>query len=154
MNATRFLKGLSNKLSQCTHNKRLKSEQKQLALFRTSTIIANYFCALTAAFKESELKPVVVTLCGSTKFKDEFIKANADETMAGKIVLSVGGFDHAEGVTLTDSQREMLGKLHEHKIDMSDEILVINVDGYIGKSTRHEIEYARQRGIKVRFLEQ
>ena len=100
------------------------------------------------------MKPVVVTLCGSTKFKNEFIDANATETMAGKIVLSVGGFDHAEGVTLTDSQREMLGKLHEHKIDMADEILVINVGGYIGESTRHEIEYARQRGKKVRFLEQ
>lgn len=99
------------------------------------------------------MKPVVVTLCGSTKFKNEFINVNASETMAGKIVLSVGGFDHAEGVTLTDSQRKMLGKLHEHKIDMSDEILVINVGGYIGKSTSHEIEYARQRGKKVRFLE-
>lgn len=100
------------------------------------------------------MKPIVVTLCGSTRFKKEFMSANASETMAGKIVLSVGGFDHAEGITLSDSQREMLGKLHKHKIDMSDEILVINVGGYIGESTRHEIEYARQLGVKIRYLEQ
>ena len=43
------------------------------------------------------MKPVVVTLCGSTNFKNEFIDAYASETMAGKIVLSVGSFDHAEG---------------------------------------------------------
>jgi hypothetical protein len=100
------------------------------------------------------VKPVVVTLCGSTKFKNAFIEANATETMAGKIVLSVGGFDHAEGIVLTQSQRQMLGKLHEHKIDMSDEILVLNVGGYIGESTKHEIEYARQFGKNVRFLEE
>jgi len=103
--------------------------------------------------KETEVKPIVVTLCGSTKFKREFMQANASETMAGKIVLSVGGFDHVEGVTLTDSQREMLGKLHMHKIDMADEILVLNVGGYIGESTRSEIEYAQQCGKHVRFLE-
>ncbi|WP_119394671.1 hypothetical protein [Salinibius halmophilus] len=99
------------------------------------------------------MKPVVVTLCGSTKFKEAFIEANASETMAGKIVLSVGGFDHAEGVVLTQTQQEMLGKLHEHKIDMSDEILVLNVGGYIGDSTKNEIEYARKLGKIVRFLE-
>lgn len=99
------------------------------------------------------MKPVVVTLCGSTKFKEAFIEANATETMSGKIVLSVGGFDHAEGVVLTESQREMLGKLHEHKIDMSDEILVLNVGGYIGDSTKHEIDYAHKLGKSVRFLE-
>lgn len=55
--------------------------------------------------------------------------------------------------TCLASQRKMLGKLHEYKIDMSDEILVINVAGYIGESTKHEVEYARQRGISVRFLE-
>ncbi|GGX63902.1 hypothetical protein [Saccharospirillum salsuginis] len=96
------------------------------------------------------MKPLVVTLCGSTKFKQAFIDANFNETMTGNIVLSVGGFEHTD---LTNDEKNMLGALHKRKIDMSDEILVINIGGYIGKSTEEEIEYARQRGKGVRFLE-
>ena len=99
------------------------------------------------------MKPIVVTLCGSTKFKKEFIDANLIETMAGKIVLSVGGFGHVDDIEISESERKMLGLLHKHKIDMSDEILVLNVGGFIGESTKDEIEYARQHGKNVRFLE-
>ncbi len=99
------------------------------------------------------MKPLVVTLCGSTKFKKAFIDANFNETMAGNIVLSVGGFDHADGIKVTENDKKMLANLHKHKIDMSDEILVINVGGYIGDSTKEEIEYARQCAKHVRFLE-
>ena len=99
------------------------------------------------------MKPLIVTLCGSIRFKQEFIDANINETLAGSIVLSVGGFGHADNVSLTEKEKEMLGTLHKQKIDMSDEILVLNVGGYIGKSTESEIEYARQQGKGVRFLE-
>ena len=99
------------------------------------------------------MKPLVVTLCGSTKFKKEFIDTNFNETMEGHIVLTVGGFGHADNVSITESEMQMLGNLHKRKIDMSDEILVINVGGYIGKNTEEEIEYARQCGKHVRFLE-
>ena len=99
------------------------------------------------------MKPTIVTLCGSTRFKQAFIDANFNETMAGNIVLTVGGFDHADGVEVTESQRQMLATLHKHKIDMSDEILVINVGGYIGDSTQSEILYAQERGKNVRYLE-
>ena len=99
------------------------------------------------------MKPTVVTLCGSTKFKKEFIEANFNETMAGNIVLSVGGFDHADQVTISTQKRQMLAQLHKHKIDMSDEILVINVGSYIGDSTRAEIDYAQRSGKRIRFLE-
>jgi hypothetical protein len=99
------------------------------------------------------VKPLVVTLCGSIKFENAFIDANLNETMAGNIVLSVGGFGHGIDVTLTDEEKQMLGALHKRKIDMSDEILVLNVGGYIGKSTEGEIAYARQHGKRVRFLE-
>ena len=103
----------------------------------------------------------VITLCGSTRFKDEFMKAQKDLTLAGNIVINVGLFGHSgdhevwenmdEG-TLTKT-KEMLDDMHKRKIDMADEIYVINVGGYIGSSTKSEIEYAKASGKVVRFLE-
>lgn len=103
----------------------------------------------------------VITLCGSTKFKDEFLKAQKDLTLKGNIVISVGLFGHSgdfevwenmdEG-TLTKT-KEMLDDMHKRKIDMADEIFVINVNGYIGDSTKSEIEYAIKTGKKVNYLE-
>ena len=103
----------------------------------------------------------VITLCGSTKFKDEFMKAQKDLTLKGNIVISVGLFGHSgdwevwenmdEG-TLTKT-KEMLDDMHKKKIDMADEIFVINVGGYIGSSTKSEIEYAIKTGKKVNYLE-
>ena len=104
----------------------------------------------------------VITLCGSTKFKDEFLKAQKDLTLKGNIVISVGLFGHSgdfevwenmdEG-TLTKT-KEMLDDIHKRKIDMADEIFVINVNGYIGDSTKSEIEYAIKTGKKVNYLEE
>lgn len=104
----------------------------------------------------------VITLCGSTKFKDEFIAAQKRLTLAGNIVISVGLFGHSgdgevweamdEG-TLTKT-KEMLDDMHKRKIDMADEIFVINVGGYIGSSTRSEIAYAQATGKPVRYLEE
>ena len=103
----------------------------------------------------------VITLCGSTRFRREFEEANKRLTLAGNIVISVGLFGHSgdkevwenmdEG-TLTRT-KEMLDDMHKRKIDMADEVYVINVGGYIGDSTRSEIEYARKTGKKVRYLE-
>lgn len=103
----------------------------------------------------------VITLCGSTRFKDEFMEANKRLTLEGNIVISVGLFGHSgdnevwedmdEG-TLTRT-KEMLDDIHKRKIDMADEIFVINVGGYIGDSTRSEIDYALKHGKIVRFLE-
>lgn len=103
----------------------------------------------------------VITLCGSTKFKNEFLKAQKDLTLKGNIVISVGLFGHSgdsevwenmdEG-TLTKT-KEMLDDMHKRKIDMADEIFVINVDGYIGESTKSEIEYAIYTNKKVNYLE-
>lgn len=101
------------------------------------------------------MKPIIVTLCGSTKFKDEFIQANFHETMQGKIVLTVGWFSHADAEVYypTEEEKAMLDGLHKRKIDLSDEVLILNVGGYIGESTRSELEYARQRGKLIRYLE-
>ena len=108
-----------------------------------------------------EGKYKVITLCGSTRFKDEFLEAQKRLTLEGNIVISVGLFGHSgdnevwenmdEG-TLTKT-KEMLDDMHKRKIDMADEIYVINVGGYIGESTRSEIEYARQNGKGIEYLE-
>lgn len=97
--------------------------------------------------------PKIVCLCGSTKFKDAYTKANADLTMQGVIVLSVGLFGHADSIDLTEADKTMLDKLHLQKIDVADEILVLNVGGYIGNSTKREIVYATMTGKKVNYLE-
>ncbi len=94
----------------------------------------------------------VVTLCGSTKFKDEFMKQQKRLTLEGKIVISVGMFGDS-GDTITEEQKIMLDDMHKCKIDMADTIFVINVGGYIGQSTKSEIEYAHARNKGVDYLE-
>ena len=104
----------------------------------------------------------VITLCGSTRFKNEFMEVQKRLTLEGNIVISVGLFGHSgdnevwenmdEG-TLTKT-KEMLDEMHKRKIDMADEIFVINVGGYIGSSTRSEIEYAQATRKTVRYLEE
>lgn len=93
----------------------------------------------------------VVTLCGSTKFKEEFLQIQKELTLKGYIVLSVGLFGHS-GDPITNEIKEMLDNMHKRKIDMSDEIFVINKGGYIGSSTRSEIDYATQQGKKITYL--
>ena len=97
----------------------------------------------------------VITLCGSTKFKDAFMEAQKRLTLEGNIVISVGMFGHSgDDEVWTEGTKAMLDDMHKRKIDMADEIYVINVGGYIGESTRSEIEYARKNGKKVQFLEE
>lgn len=96
----------------------------------------------------------VITLCGSTKFKDAYIKAHKDLTLKGNIVISVGLFGHSgDDEVWTEGTKAMLDDMHKRKIDMADEIFVINVGGYIGESTKSEIEYAKKNGRKVNYLE-
>ena len=96
----------------------------------------------------------VITLCGSTRFKDQFLEAQKRLTLAGNIVISVGLFGHSgDDEVWTEGTKEMLDDMHKRKIDMADRIYVINVNGYIGSSTRSEIEYARKKGKQVLFLE-
>lgn len=96
------------------------------------------------------IKPTVVTLCGSTKFKDEFMEWDRKLTLAGAIVLKPGVFHHS-GDPMTEEQKTVLDKLHKHKILMSDMIFVINKDNYIGKSTQSEIDFAETLDIPVIF---
>ena len=103
----------------------------------------------------------VITLCGSTRFKDDFMRVQKELTLKGNIVISVGLFGHSGDDEVWDGMdegtlsktKEVLDDMHKRKIDMADEIFVINVGGYIGNSTRSEIEYAIKNGKKVNYLE-
>lgn len=95
----------------------------------------------------------IVTLCGSTRFKEQFMQAQKELTLQGCIVISVGLFGHAgDAEVWTEGTKAMLDDMHLRKIDLADEIFVINVDGYIGESTRREIAYAKQTGKPVHYL--
>ncbi len=104
-------------------------------------------------------RPTIVCLCGSTRFGDAFKQVNLDETLAGRIVLSIGCNmrDDDLFVHLSEDERAVikgkLDELHKRKIDLADEILVLNVGGYVGQSTRSEIIYAFEHGKTVRWLE-
>ena len=96
----------------------------------------------------------IVTLCGSTRFKEQFFDAQKRLTLEGCIVISVGLFGHSGDEEVWKfGTKEMLDDMHKRKIDMADEIFVINVGGYIGESTRSEIAYAEKTGKKVNYLE-
>ncbi len=96
----------------------------------------------------------IVCLCGSTRFKQQFQEHNLKETLAGKIVLSVGCYMHSDPeLGITDEQKKKLDELHLRKIDLADEVLILNVGGYIGESTRRELQYAERQGKKICFLE-
>ena len=96
----------------------------------------------------------VITLCGSTRFKEEFLEAQKRLTLEGNIVISVGLFGHSgDDVVWTEGVKDMLDRQHLAKIDLADEIFVINVGGYIGDSTRREIAYAEFKGKTISYLE-
>lgn len=109
---------------------------------------------------EAITRPIIVCLCGSTRFWRLFQQAGLAETMAGRIVLSIGaasGTDDEHFGNLPreeyDRVKEMLDQLHMEKIKIADEVLILNLEGYIGESTARELAYARQIGKRVRFWE-
>ncbi|MFN8239454.1 MAG: hypothetical protein U0X39_01725 [Bacteroidales bacterium] len=95
----------------------------------------------------------IITLCGSTRFRDEFLAEQKRLTLEGNIVISVGLFGHSgDGEAMDPSTKLMLDDMHKRKIDLADEIFVINPGGYIGSSTRSEIDYAGSTGKGVSYL--
>ena len=95
----------------------------------------------------------IITLCGSIKFKDEFMKVQEKLTLDGNIVLTPNFFNNIKKEEIDLETKRMLDEMHKQKIDMSDEIYVINFGGYIGESTKNEIEYAKTKGKKVSYME-
>ncbi len=104
-------------------------------------------------------KPTIVCLCGSTRFSEAFREANLRETLAGRIVLSIGCDTKSDGELFgTDEEKAaikvMLDELHLRKIDLADEVFFLNVGGYMGESTRREYMYATNHGKVIRYLEE
>jgi hypothetical protein len=97
----------------------------------------------------------ITTLCGSVRFKEAFDTVNKELTLAGWIVLQPGVWEH-EKLHAQDAQmaliKDELDSLHHEKILMSDSVVIINVCGYIGKSTFSELLYARKQGKDVFWL--
>ena len=93
--------------------------------------------------------PQIITLCGSTRFKENFLEAARDLTLQGWIVLMPGVFGHADNVCLTEDEKEKLDELHLEKIRLSNAIFILNIGGYIGDSTKREIAFAESHNIPV-----
>ncbi len=105
-------------------------------------------------------RPTIVCLCGSTRFWRTFQQAGLQETLAGKIVLSIGAAsgtddDHFGNLPRDEYDRvkSMLDELHMRKIELADEVLILNVGGYIGESTRNELNHAVKSGKCIRYWE-
>ena len=95
----------------------------------------------------------VITLCGSIKFKEEFLKIQEKLTLNGNIVLTPNFFQSIKKEDINEQTKKMLDEMHKQKIDMSYAIYVINVNGYIGESTKNEIEYAKSKNKEILYLE-
>lgn len=105
--------------------------------------------------------PTIVCLCGSTRFWRTFQEASLRETLAGKIVLSIGAASGTDDEHFGNMPREeydrvktMLDELHMRKIELADEVLILNCGGYIGESTARELAHARELGKVIRFWEE
>lgn len=104
--------------------------------------------------------PKIICLCGSTRFQKEFQDAALRETLENKIVLSVGAMHHSDTELFAEFSEDQfkavkskLDALHFKKIELADEVLILNVGGYIGESTRNELNHALKLGKHIRFLE-
>jgi hypothetical protein len=138
------------------------SQFKELyAAVTEASIVLRAGCRLAnaiSAIRRLPPMPKIVCLCGSTKFKDAFLEANKELTHQGNIVLTVGSLPDNRGTQSSEDifgeeVKQMLDQLHKRKIDLADEVFVLNVGGYIGSSTRGEIEYAVATGKPVSYLE-
>lgn len=101
--------------------------------------------------EKKENFPEVITLCGSTKFKEQFLEAQKKLTLEGKIIISVGLFGHADKEENVWENKSMLDNLHLRKIDLADSIMVIDINNYIGESTQREIKYAQLNNKRIYY---
>ncbi len=100
---------------------------------------------------------LVVCLCGSVRFKKEFLEAAQKLEFEGRIVVMPNVLSKAYGIQLTAEQRELLVDIHNQKLKMCDEVYVVDAPGdngepYIGDSTKTEIAYAQQLKKPIRYL--
>ena len=93
----------------------------------------------------------VVTICGSYKLKKEMIDIAEKLTLEGNCVLMPNELSRNSKDDYTLEEALMIDKMHKEKIKLSDAILVVNVNGYIGSSTKSEIEYAKNLNKEIMY---
>ena len=91
-----------------------------------------------------------ITLCGSLKFQKEMMSIAEKMALEGNCIFTPV-YPVIENYERTDEQLRMLKEAHFKRIKLSDAILVINIDNYIGNSTNLEIEYAKKLGKEIIF---
>lgn len=96
----------------------------------------------------------IITICGSLKFKNEILAISEKLELAGNVVIAPIYPTNEDKDAYTEEEVEILDKMHKEKIKISDAIYVVNVDGYIGSSTKSEIEFAQKLGKEIIYLEQ
>lgn len=98
------------------------------------------------------MKRKVVTICGSVRFWNKIQEMSERLELENEYVV-IGIIPHVIDRDLTEYEKDLLGELHRIKIDLSDAIFVVNVDGYIGESVKKEIKYAKQKEKEIIYLE-
>jgi hypothetical protein len=133
----------------------IELRRQYASMVTKANIRAEEITTLTARFTAP-----IVCICGSTRFRQAWVWENARLTQEGYIVLAVGLWGHHNGggnvlgVELTDERKARLDELHKRKIDLCEWVWVLDIGGYIGDSTRSEIEYAEKIGRPLRYLSQ
>lgn len=95
----------------------------------------------------------IITICGSSKFKDEILTAQRELELDGNMVFIDGVFEHADKLEIMSEEKQFIEQIHLEKILISDAIYVVNKDGYIGESTKQEIEYAKEHNKEIMYME-
>ncbi len=118
------------------------------------------YCKICDAKHEMENRPEIVCLCGSTRFGEVFRRIEFEETLAGRIVLTIGCNMKSDidlfgemAEPVKEAIKGRLDELHLRKIDLADTVKILNVNGYIGQSTKRELEYAKDHNKRIVFLE-
>lgn len=97
--------------------------------------------------------PLKIAIIGSTRFKEFHLGAMQRETLKGKIVLCAGFFHHRDNVPISSDDKKRLDELAMHKIEMADEVFVVNLNGYIGETTIELLKHARKHNKPVTSME-
>ena len=109
--------------------------------------------------------PKIICFCGSSKFVGEMAVLMWEFEKLGNICVGLhlmpNGYGEAKGhgknyhhLAELEGIAEQMDALHRRKIDLADEIFIVNLNGYIGESTRNEIEYAEKLKKPIKYLEQ
>ncbi len=91
----------------------------------------------------------IITICGSLRFMNEIMDIAEKMELKGNCMISPIYPTNSDKDAYTDEEAEMLDKMHKEKIKISDAILVVNVNGYVGESTKSEIEYAKSLNKEI-----